>query len=193
VTPAYGSANFPHETLITSVPGNGACVPGEYTVAFTCTTLQPGIYVLDQGLQGNASITMASGTPPNQGVLLYLPCNPPGAPTTCNEKVNLNGQANINLPGLSVSQVAQQPRPDGTGGFKNTALQGLILWQDQGDAAPAVLGGTSNSLTLRGTIYFPNAGVTIQGGGNGTNISTGRIIAKSLTMAGSSSATISPT
>jgi prepilin-type N-terminal cleavage/methylation domain-containing protein len=192
VAPAYGSANFPYETQITTVPGNGACVPGEYTVVFTCKTLQPGIYVLDKGLS-SPSITMASGTPPNQGVLLYLPCDPPGAPTTCNESVSMGGNSSVNVPGLSVSQVAKQPRTDGTGGFRNTALQGLVLWQDKGDATGATLGGTSNSVTLLGTVYLPNAGVTIQGGGNGTNITTGRVIAKSLTMAGSASATINPT
>jgi hypothetical protein len=202
ILPTYGSPQFPYQPRVNSIPNGGACTPGEYTVAFNnCTTLQPGVYVLDQGFNtqgvGGTPITMASGTPPNQGVLLYLPCNPPGAPTTCNEQFQMSGGQSLTIPGLGVGQSAQL--------FGTTALQGLVLWQEgrgtggnqcvptgQGDTCGARIGGTSNSLTLTGTLYFPTAGVTIQGGGNGTNISTGRIIAKSLTMAGSASSTITP-
>jgi hypothetical protein len=205
VAPVYGSSQWKAETL-NPAPVNGVCVPGEYTAVFTCTTLQPGVYVLDLGL-GTNSISMASGYPA-QGVLLYLPCHPPGAPNTCNETFTMTGNQTITLPGLSAAQSAQY--------FGTTALQGLVVWQEgrgtpppmtttcpgpgipvsppaQGDNCTADIRGTSGiGSTFSGTLYFPTSTVTVQGGGTGTNIAAGRVIAGSLTIEGSGRATINP-
>jgi hypothetical protein len=165
-------ANLTFPTLTRNPSG---CGPGEYTTPLNCTTITPGIYRLDQGL-GNTSVSCPSCTPA-KGVLLYLP---PGT-----ESFDTSGNRSINLPGLSAKQSSQF--------FGTTALQGLVVWQDKGDTQPATIGGTSSlGVTLAGTLYFPSANVTIQGGGGGTNINTGRLIAKSLTMAGSANATINP-
>ncbi len=154
----------------------GGCAPGEYTSIFNCTTVTPGIYQLDQGL-GGTSVSCPTCTT-TQGVLLYFP---PGT-----ESYSTSGNQTINLPdGLSASQSAHY--------FGTTALQGLVVWQDQGASKPATLGGNSSlGTTLGGTLYFPSADVTVQGGEGSGNINAGRLIAKSLTLAGSANATINP-
>ncbi len=75
--PSFPS-QFPAKSLtpVSSIPPGGACGPGEYTVAFNCRTLTPGVYVLDQGV-GTTSMSVAAGFP-GEGVLLYLPCKPGG-------------------------------------------------------------------------------------------------------------------
>jgi hypothetical protein len=183
IAPTYPSPQFLQQPLRNSVPPSGVCLPGEYTVAFTCSSLQPGVYVLDQGLGGN-SIAMATGAPPGKGVLLYLPC----LASPCTENVNMGGHQTITLPGLNASQSVAT--------FGTSAMQGLVLWQDKANAAPAYIGGTSSAVTLSGTMYFPNAKVSLYGGGTGGpnnyNVTAGRIIAKQIYVDGSSNALISP-
>jgi hypothetical protein len=161
-----------------SLPKNpGGCAPGEYTTPIVCSSLSPGLYKLDQGI-GNADISCPGCVSSGQGVLLYL----------TGGTFSTNGNQSINLPGLTVRQSAQF--------FHTTALQGLVVWQDKVDTLGATIKGTSNvavaQISLAGTLYFPSANVAIQGGGNGLNISTGRIIAKSISTAGSGQTIISP-
>jgi prepilin-type N-terminal cleavage/methylation domain-containing protein len=202
IVPTYGTPSgvprFPAPTQIFStIPSGGNCTPGEYTLNFQCTTVTPGVYVLDQGLDCRqftggciGSLAMANGSPPGKGVLLYLPCktNP------CTERLFIGGSFAVTLPGLNASQSVSS--------FGTNALQGLVLWQEgrggagSGDVQGARLGGTSCAVNLGGTLYLPKASLSIQGGGSGCgtglNALVGRVIAQSVSLGGSANAEIQP-
>lgn len=182
--PTYGTSAFPYETRVNSIPGSGNCVPGEYTVTLTCSTLEPGVYVLDQGvtLTGSSTVSMAADANGN-GVLLYLPCNPPGAPTTCNESITLGGSTTFSLAPLTADQASTL--------LGDSALAELVVWQDTNDPQQEKYGGTPSSTvdcsttpqsTACGTLYAPSANVTFQGN---TVAQFGRIVAKSVSFQGS--------
>jgi hypothetical protein len=169
LVPSYQSQQFPALPKISSIPG-GACEPGEYTIPFNCTTLLPGVYVLDKGL-GTTSLNLASDSA--GGVLLYLPGN---------ASFRMSGSQTINLPPLTADQSAQY--------LGSSALQGISVWQDQGDSAAASLGTSGSSL---GGLYFPGANVTIDGtGGTIPNVTSGRVIAQSIALINSANMLIQP-
>jgi prepilin-type N-terminal cleavage/methylation domain-containing protein len=165
-------------THVDSVNGGTDCRPGEYTTTLPCTNFEPGVYVLDHGFSGSAQ--MAADAPAGQGVLFYLPCNPPSAPTTCNETFSMGGSDTLALPPLTDAQSVSY--------FGTTALAGVFLWQDQGDSAAATFGGTASGSTP-GTLYLPRAPITFQGTGQSTPV-VGRVIAQSIAFAGSPNLTI---
>ena len=167
-------SQFPAKSKQAGVIGSGgACGPGDYTVAFNCKTLTPGVYVLDAGL-GTTSISMASGFP-GQGVLLYLR----------NGSINMTGSQTLNLPPLSAQQAVQA--------FGNSALQGFSIWQDKGDTSPATLTGTVGSPTSVDALYFPGASITVSGtGGASPNVTSGRVVAQSIALTNSVNMSITP-
>jgi prepilin-type N-terminal cleavage/methylation domain-containing protein len=174
VVPTYGSTAFPYFTgaqLYTAAPAGPNCQPGEYVSAAVfqnCTELQPGVYVLDGGW--TQTVTLATGSTPGLGVLLYVPCNPPhGSPSNCSGTIS--GTFN-NLPGLSASQAAQS--------LGSSALQGFAIWQNASDTTPVSLGGNGASTTT-GVIYVPGAALST--GGTASFTAT-RIIASSLSVSG---------
>jgi hypothetical protein len=164
VVPAYGSPAFPKYTgtSVNPPPGPGrVCAPGEYTTAAAfqnCTYVQPGVYVLDGGW--TQTVTLASGSPPGQGVLLYVPQG--GA---------ISGTFN-NLPGLSAFQAATS--------LGNSALQGFAVWQDVTNTNPVSLGGNGSSDTT-GILYLPGATLTT---GGTASFTAQRIIASSVVISG---------
>jgi len=177
--PSYPSTSFPQQPLNPARRANGACAPGEYTASLGCSTLEPGVYVLDAGLNlGNGTLAMASDAAAGQGVLLYLPCDPPAAPSQCSAGVSMGGNGSLSLVPLSAAQATQS--------FASTALAGVLVWQDARDASAATFGGTPAASTL-GMLYLPAAALTFQGNAGAT---AARVIAADVALAGSTPLTI---
>jgi hypothetical protein len=172
---AYPTATFPAQPVNPPPRSSGACNPGEYTASLTCSTLEPGVYVLDAGLSiNNITFSMAADAA-GQGVLLYLPCNPPQAPTACNASIQKSngGNGSINLAPLTAAQSAQY--------FGTSALTSVLIWQDKSNSAPDTFGGGDVGFATA-TLYMPSAAVTFSGNASET---VGRIIAARVSLSGS--------
>ncbi len=135
-------------------------------------TLIPGVYQFQGGInvQGNGQLLVQSG---GGGALLYVPSG----------GVSFSNGVTVNIPPLTAGQSMTT--------FGTTALQGLWLWQAVSDATGASLIGNEEGVSgfpPTGTAYLPGATVTVS---NSATIITGRIIAKSVTLSGSSPITLS--
>ena len=154
-------------------PGTYSCPPG---VALNVqrsviVTLSPGVYQFQGGInvQGNGQLLVGSG---GGGALLYVSSGP----------VTFSNGVTVNIPPLTSAQ--------STAVFGTTALQGVWLWQDASDSQGASLIGNEEGVSGNpptGTAYLPGAAVTIS---NSAAITTGRIIAKSVTGSGNSPITL---
>ena len=134
-------------------------------------TLIPGVYQFQGGInvQGNGQLLVGSG---GGGALLYVSSGP----------VTFSNGVTVNIPPLTSAQSMAT--------FGTTALQGLWLWQDASDSQGASLIGNEEGVSGNpptGTAYLPGAAVTIS---NSAAITTGRIIAKSVTGSGNSPITL---
>ena len=121
-------------------------------------TLNPGIYILEQGLDigGNATLTNnTTGGDGSGGVMLY----------SNGGSIDFHGNptATLNAPT--------------TGTYK-----GVLMWQDKSDNSAVTLKGAS-SLQLNGALYFPTAALTYNGGTNTTNTT---IVTYTLSLVGGS-------
>ena len=119
-----------------SCNGSGVCSPGVYssTLSRTAnTSLQPGIYYLQNGMSitGTASLTCPTCTG-GQGVLLYIAAG----------SVTFAGSSNVNLPASN------------SGTYKN-----ILMFQARSDTNEVKVAGNSGSGTnvLGGVVYVPNS------------------------------------
>ena len=120
-----------------SCNGSGVCSPGVYssTLSRTAnTSLQPGIYYLQNGMSitGTASLTCPTCTG-GQGVLLYIAAG----------SVTFAGSSNVNLPASN------------SGTYKN-----ILMFQARSDTNEVKIAGNSGSGTsnlLGGVVYVPNS------------------------------------
>ena len=119
-----------------SCNGSGVCSPGVYssTLSRTAnTSLQPGIYYLQNGMSitGTASLTCPTCTG-GQGVLLYIAAG----------SVTFAGSSNVNLPAST------------SGVYKN-----ILMFQARSDTNEVKIAGNSGSSTnvLGGVVYVPNS------------------------------------
>ena len=119
-----------------SCNGSGVCSPGVYssTLSRTAnTSLQPGIYYLQNGMSitGTASLTCPTCTG-GQGVLLYIAAG----------SVTFAGSSNVNLPAST------------SGVYKN-----ILMFQARSDTNEVKIAGNSGSGTnvLGGVVYVPNS------------------------------------
>jgi hypothetical protein len=122
-------------------------------------TFNPGLYVLDNGaglqIQG-------TGTATGSGVTFYI--DPSGGAITFSGTgaVTLSAPTSATIPGLPAN---------------------ILFYQDPGNASAAdVSEAGSGNVTLSGTLYFPNAPLTISGSLNPNQNSL--VVAQSVTVAG---------
>lgn len=123
-------------------------------------TLNPGVYILQGGIDigGNATLNNnTTGGDGSGGVMLYV----------TGGDINFHGSdsATLNAPT--------------TGTYR-----GILMWQDKSDTNSVTLKGGS-SLLLNGTLYFPKAALSYNGGTNTTNTNT-TIVCDTLTLVGNS-------
>jgi prepilin-type N-terminal cleavage/methylation domain-containing protein len=120
-----------------SCNGSGVCTPGVYSSTLSRTTntsLQPGIYYLQNGMSitGTTSLTCPTCTG-GQGVLLYI----------AGGSVTFAGSSNVNLPASN------------SGIYKN-----ILMFQARSDTNEVKIAGNSGSGTtnvLGGVVYVPNS------------------------------------
>jgi Flp pilus assembly protein TadG len=122
-------------------------------------TFNPGLYIIDgpTGLQISQT-GIASGT---GGVMFYF---------TGGGTATFNGNGAVTLTASTSSLGGVPP--------------GILFYQDPGDTAAADVseGGTTGNVKLNGTLYFPQAPLTIAGSSGGTNALT---VAQNITVIGS--------
>jgi Flp pilus assembly protein TadG len=149
----------PITTTVTLVPGT-YCGPIGITIGpGGNVTFDSGLYILDGGpglqIQGNGT---ATGT----GVTFYI--DPTGGAVTFSGigAVILSAPTSATIPNLPAN---------------------ILFYQDPGNASAADVseGGTGN-VTLSGTLYFPNAPLTIAGSSNPNQNSL--VVAQSVTVSG---------
>lgn len=155
-----------------ALTGNGSATvsPGIYqSISVTGNgklTLNPGTYVITGSfsLSGNGSIT-------GSGVTLNFACS--AYPTPCGAgqsgaSFSLTGNGTVNLAAPT-----------------SGVFQGITIFVDRNDTASDTL--TGNGSTMEGTIYATACNLTLTGNGN---LLIGRLIVKTLTLAGNGSVTI---
>src|SRR4029077_9759045 len=112
-------------------------------------TLNPGVYILQGGIDIGAQANLVNNTTGGDGsggVMLYV--------TGTSSGVNAHGQGDITLNAPT------------TGTYK-----GIVMWQDKNDTTAATLKGGSTEL-LNGVLYFPKAALSFNGGTSGTATNT---------------------
>jgi hypothetical protein len=121
----------------------------EITVLSGTVTFNPGMYCIfgTKGFTGNG------GTIGGDGVFFYLTNGP--FDLGGNTLVNLNAEPNV----------GQLVDPD------HNDWKGMLLYMSPSNTSPLVLTGTSNT-TYTGTVYAPNAEVTIAGTGDSIGLSS---------------------
>lgn len=125
-------------------------------------TLNPGVYVLQGGIDIGANANLVnntSGGDGSGGVMLYT--------TGASSNVNMHGHGDITLNAPT------------SGTYK-----GIVMWQDKNDTTAAALKGGSTEL-LNGTLYFPKADLTFNGGTSLTATNT-TIVSWTLSLVGNS-------
>ena len=155
-----------------NINGTVTLEPGTYYGGWsigngTTLTLQPGIYVIaGGGISQTGGLLAASGN-----VLIYSTnspvCGTGSASTRCQQKLDFNGTAKLNLSGLD------KTAPCLPYGSTGCPYGGLLFWQDAHasgagtDKSNVELEG-SGSLFLKGTIYTAAGEAKITGNGLGT-------------------------
>jgi hypothetical protein len=184
-TPAPCSTTIMPETLSTGTatvtaadPGCGVTINGSANVTFTpgiytgpinisgqsTVTFNPGTYVLRQGLTIYGDQTYGAGVTVNgSGVTFYNTGNDTG-----NNTINI-----CTAPILPTAGCPPVPIPMSTATNAITlsapttgSYAGILMFQDPGDTQPAMLNGNniyalSNTTTLQGAMYFPNAQLSV--------------------------------
>jgi Flp pilus assembly protein TadG len=145
----------------------GVAYSGVYTTTLDSVDLCGGIYILKGGgMNGDIGLKL-TGTDPNTG----LPCN--------GQSLIFNTMSNYPFSGGTCDSIGRNGnhpvvlRPMTTGQYKN-----LGIYQDPACTAPMQFGGNQSALDAGGTIYLPNA--TLSMNGNPATIVAGQFIAKRL-------------
>ncbi len=124
-----------------SCSGSGVCQPGDYTSPFSRTsntTLNPGIYYLEQGMSITGSAALTCAAPCTGGVMLYIAGGP----------VTFAGSSSVNLPSLN-SKI-----------FAGGIYDGIVMFQARSDSNEVKIAGNSGSGTTNvfgGIVYVPNS------------------------------------
>jgi Flp pilus assembly protein TadG len=129
-------------------------------------TLNPGIYVISNGVLHFESGTNGHSNLGGNGVFFYL---------TGTASLAIDNGANVNLVAGGGTE------SDGTTAPTVSSYNGFVIVQDPGDSKAASLQGGSGTY-INGALYAPSASLTI---GNGSSATvTGGILAASLTVNG---------
>lgn len=162
-------------TVYTSMPGGTTFTlnPGIYTVAIQgggngTITLNSGIYILKAGITdaGNSDLVSAAG-----GVFIFNTVQ--DYPTDTG-----GGCGGLALAGSNVTTLSAMT----SGTYK-----GLLFYQDSACTAGMTISG-NGTLTATGTLYLPNAAITLNG--NNATLTGSQIVAKTVNV-GSGNVTIS--
>jgi phosphodiesterase/alkaline phosphatase D-like protein len=132
-------------------------------------TLLPGLYIGGIQISGHANVILAPGlyylqgggftvsghatvTDNGQGVMIY------NAPSNNGDSINIGGQGNVSLSGMTASQLAGL----GLTGSQYAGYQGLAIFQDRNSQAALTVSG-DGSLNITGTVYAAGAAVNLSG------------------------------
>jgi Putative Flp pilus-assembly TadE/G-like len=164
--PGPGSCPIPSPTVVNATSGplmNGVETlgPGTYCGIIISSggivTFNPGLYILDNG---TGLLIQGTGTATGTGVSFYI--DPSGGAIT------FSGTGAVTL-----------SAPTSAG----TLPANILFYQDSGNASAAdVSEAGSGNVTLSGTLYFPNAPLTIGGSLNPNQNSL--VVAQSVTVSG---------
>ncbi len=179
----------PFTSAITSflTPTGATFVGGTYGGSGTFT-LQPGIYTNGILAGGAATVTLQPG-------VYYVRNN--GFSVGGSAVVSGTGVTIVNLPGTTTNGVTVS----GAGRLSLSApttgaSAGFVIVQTPTSTAPLSVSG-SGVASLRGVVDLPSAAVTVSGASTLTTLATasgyGRLIARSLTVSGSSSVVVDVT
>jgi type II secretory pathway pseudopilin PulG len=115
----------------------GVCQPGYYAGVFSPnsnTTLNPGIYYLNQGISIAGNVSLSCPAPCTGGVMLYI----------AGGSVSFTGQSRVSLPALSGKL------------FMNGLYDGIVMFQARSDSNALKFAGNSGSsafCTMAGVQY----------------------------------------
>lgn len=171
---------------------NGVTVldPGVYYGGWTISNnsslqLRPGIYYIAGGgitLSGtNGTLEAVSGDPTVEARIMIF--NTDNRQTTCAGLNSFQSQGPLSFSANSTFEAKAMS----TGPYK-----GILLWQDGKGCnpdAPVSLGGNGN-VVIAGTIYAPNATVTMNGGATGTGSASVQIISNQWVLSGGANLTM---
>jgi hypothetical protein len=137
------------------------------------TTYQPGLYTSQISITGGADYTFASGIYYlEQGISLD------GSGTIMGNNVFFyitGGSFGIGGAGrVTLGPLSSPPSP----------ASGMVIWQTDSDATQVDLHGTASGSVIGGTIYAPNADVDIAGGGTGSGLQIGALLASQVSCNG---------
>jgi Flp pilus assembly protein TadG len=157
--PTYATGSF----LSTDTTHSNLCNgPGVYAnpTATGCTTLPNGLYVIVAGTFSPAGLTVNAGT-------FYFTCSDAvtakKGPTTYTPRACNSGESGAGWD-LSGNGAATLHAPT-TANVSNGDLAGMLFWYDRQNTTGVTLNGNP-SLTISGTIYMANAGITYKGSGS---------------------------
>jgi hypothetical protein len=138
-----------------AVPPNGSCSgsvcqPGRYASTFSrsaSTTLNPGIYYLEQGMSITGSTSLTCPAPCTGGVMFYIAAG----------SVTFAGSSNINVTALN-SKVFANGLYDGIVMFQaRTDTNAVKIAGNSGSALTCTMGGIGYGNCLNGIVYVPNS------------------------------------
>ena len=160
------SANGASVTLVPGVYYGGWNFSSHLTV-----TLQPGIYIIAGGgiSDSGAAIDSLGGNPPTNPARVMIFSTDNVSDPTCNSTLARCVQGAINISGQSSLQLW---------GLDSGPYRGMLIWQDgrgSSPGAPVSLTG-QGALSIAGTIYAPQAPVTILGNGSSAGTAAVQII-----------------
>jgi Flp pilus assembly protein TadG len=139
--------------------------PGGFSLTGGDTTLQPGVYILGGGNDGNGGLDIAGNANFHaKGVMFFI---------TEGGNVEINGNGIIEAHAIDYwnpySTVFSDPPPGSTSPpyeypvqFDTANYKGILFFQDNLDLETAKINGTAD-LNLKGTLYFPENTVYLSG------------------------------
>jgi hypothetical protein len=141
--------------------------------ALVGNTYEPGLYTSQISITGSGNYTFASG-------IYYLEGG-----------ISIGGSATVTADNVLLYITGGAFDDGGTGKITFTPLSsppspasGMVIWQTDSDATQVNLHGSGSGSVIGGTIYAPNAAVDIAGGGSGTGLQVGALLANSVTCSG---------
>lgn len=127
-------------------------------------TMNPGIYVVGSGFNGNGnSFSINGGTVTANGVMIY---NMAG-------KFSISGSPNVTLTSYSSTD----------------SYNGLMYYQDRSNTLAASISGSTSAASMSGTFYAPKANLALSGSGS----FNAQFIVGSMSITGGSTVTIDAT
>ncbi len=139
-------------------------------------TYQPGLYTSPISITGGGNYTFASG-------IYYIEAG-----------INVGGSATVTGTNVFFYVLSGSTSIGGSGSVQFTPLASppspatnMLLWQDKSDTNTVKLIGSGAGTSLQGTIYAPTATVDLKGGGSGSGLTIGAVLANTMTCNGTTS------